>query len=154
MLRFIIFLVINFGALALGSVLMGSTPAENRWYQSLQIAPWTPPGWFFGFAWTTIMICFSIFMWKASFWFSKSELSILYILFAIQFILNVIWNPIFFHWHKTGIALVTIVSLTLLIAWFTFKGIKNMGAWGILMLPYQIWLIVACTLNGYVYANN
>lgn len=65
-LKIIIFLVINFAALGIGSIFTGSgVPSE--WYQSLIKAPWTPPGWMFGAAWTSIMICFSIFMafaWK------------------------------------------------------------------------------------------
>jgi tryptophan-rich sensory protein len=58
----ILFLVLNFAALGIGSFLMGSSPVENSWYQSLNLAPWTPPGWVFGAAWTTIMTLFSIYM--------------------------------------------------------------------------------------------
>ena len=59
---FILFLLLNFGALALGSILMGGSPMENTWYQNLPKAPWTPPGYVFGVAWSSIMICFSLFM--------------------------------------------------------------------------------------------
>lgn len=59
--RLILFLALNFGALALGGIFAGQG-AVSDWYDGLQKAPWTPPGWVFGFAWTTIMICFSIFM--------------------------------------------------------------------------------------------
>lgn len=41
---------------------MGGSPADNDWYTSLNKAPWTPPGWVFGFAWTTIMILYSIYL--------------------------------------------------------------------------------------------
>jgi hypothetical protein len=47
MLRLILFLIINFGALGIGGLLLGN-PATNEWYQSLNKAPWTPPGWVFG----------------------------------------------------------------------------------------------------------
>jgi len=55
------FLVLNFGALGIGVLLMNNGP-QDAWYAALNKAPWTPPGWFFGVAWNTIMICFSIYM--------------------------------------------------------------------------------------------
>lgn len=62
--RLILFLILNFGALALGG-LFTNNGVNSEWYTNLNKAPWTPPGWVFGFAWTTIMICFSIYMAKA-----------------------------------------------------------------------------------------
>ena len=59
--RLILFLTLNFGALALGGIFAGQG-AVSDWYEALNKAPWTPPGWVFGFAWTTIMICYSLFM--------------------------------------------------------------------------------------------
>ena len=35
---------------------------QTEWYLNLNKAHWTPPGWVFGAAWTTIMICFSIYL--------------------------------------------------------------------------------------------
>ena len=57
----LLFLMINFGGLAIGSWLMDNGPMTD-WYINLNQAPWSPPGWVFGAAWTTIMICFSIYM--------------------------------------------------------------------------------------------
>lgn len=150
MTRLIVFFIVNFLALGLGSYLMGSTPVENSWYQGINKAPWTPPGWVFGFAWTTIMICYSIFMWKAT----SSTSAILYAAFTLQFILNVMWNPVFFRWHMLGMSMVIICCLALLVLWFTYWGFRNTGVWGILMLPYILWLLIAVSLNGYAYANN
>ena len=59
-LRAAIFLVINFAALGLGGLFTRSgVPSE--WYQDLDKAPWAPPGWVFGAAWTLIMLCFSVY---------------------------------------------------------------------------------------------
>jgi len=57
----VLFLLINFSALGIGTWLMNSGPTSN-WYLTLNKAPWTPPGWVFGVAWTTIMVCFSIYL--------------------------------------------------------------------------------------------
>ncbi len=153
MARLILFLLINFGALWIGGIIMGD-PQTNEWYQALNKAPWTPPGWVFGAAWTTIMLCFSIFLWQASKLFTVRDFSPFYILYGLQVILNVIWNPVFFRWHMMGLGLVIIALLTLLIAWFTYWGFKNLKAWGLLMLPYIIWMCIATSLNAYAYMNN
>jgi tryptophan-rich sensory protein len=60
-IRLVIFLFLNFGALAIGVTLMGDG-ASSDWYLQLNKAPWTPPGWSFGVAWTVIMIGFAIYM--------------------------------------------------------------------------------------------
>lgn len=153
MIRFIIFLIINFGALGIGGLLLGN-PQTNEWYISLNKAPWTPPGWVFGAAWFSIMLCYSVFMWKAS---SVTDMRVypgLYIMFAIQFVLNVMWNPIFFRWHFMGLGAFVIIALLMVVAWFTWWGFKNLGAWGLLMLPYAIWLCIAASLNVYAYLFN
>lgn len=59
-LRFVVFLAINFGALAIGGLFTGKG-IPSDWYQNLDKAPWTPPGWIFKAAWTTIMIFFSVY---------------------------------------------------------------------------------------------
>jgi len=48
-IRLFLFLLINFAALALGG-LATSDGVVSLWYQNLNQAPWTPPGWVFGAA--------------------------------------------------------------------------------------------------------
>lgn len=145
----LLFLVINFGALALGGMLQGEGPTSD-WYQSLNKAPWTPPGWFFGFAWTSIMICFSIFMARLY----QKEGHTIWGLFLLQFALNVMWNPLFFNWERMDLALIDIICLTLLVAYYLFTSRKKVGNSAWLVLPYFAWLVVATTLNLYALVNN
>ena len=51
MKRTLIFLLFNFIALGLGSWMMADGP-NSIWYEELSKAPWTPPGWMFGTAWS------------------------------------------------------------------------------------------------------
>lgn len=153
-MRLTVFFVINFAALGVGSILMGENPSTNEWYQSLQKAPWTPPGWVFGAAWSFIMFCFSLFMWRVSGKYTFDELKRFYTLFALQLVLNVSWNPVFFHYHFTNTALFIIIVLTLLVGWLLWWGIKNAGLAGILVSPYFIWLLIATSLNAYVVLHN
>lgn len=144
------FLIINFGALAIGSWLMNNGP-QTAWYQNLNQAPWTPPGWFFGVAWSTIMICFSVYM---AYLYKTSPNTKLKILFLIQFVLNVIWNYIFFNQHLITIGLVCIILLTLVIAKFLLDYKAELKAKSILILPYFIWLCIATSLNAYILIYN
>jgi translocator protein len=64
--RILIFLILNFSALIAGVSLYGEG-GNSEWYNNLTKAPWEPPGWVFGAAWTIIMICFAFYMsitWK------------------------------------------------------------------------------------------
>ena len=146
----VIFLVINFGALAIGSWLMDNGP-QTEWYINLNQAPWTPPGWVFGVAWTTIMLCFSLYM---AFLYKLKPTTKVVVLFTIQFVLNVIWNYVFFNQHFVGFGFIIILLLTCIVAIFTFLFKKQMGIKTLLILPYLIWLCIATSLNGYILLNN
>ena len=149
--RLIVFLIINFGALAIGGIFTGSG-VPSDWYQNINKAPWTPPGWMFGFAWTTIMICFSVFM--AYLWQFQDKRNMVAILFIIQLILNISWSMVFFRFHFVLLGLILILSLTFLIAVFFFKYLDTVKYWSLLVLPYLIWLLVASSLNMYIYLKN
>lgn len=146
----IIFLVINFSALGIGSWLMNNGPL-TEWYMSLNQAPWTPPGWAFGVAWTTIMICFSVYM---AYLYAKVPSVKLTFLFIIQFILNVIWNYIFFNQHLILFGLVIIICLTIVVAIFMITYKNDLKAKTLFILPYFIWLCIATSLNAYILLYN
>lgn len=145
------FFVANFGALGLGGFLMGGSPAQNKWYVALNKAPWTPPGWVFGFAWTLIMICFTIYMFRAV--QIKKSLNLVLTLFTAQWVLNVLWNPLFFYLHWPIVSLL-IISLLLLILLIILIKIKNHWQSNILVLPYILWIIIATSMNLYIVLYN
>lgn len=149
--RLILFLLLNFSALAIGG-LFTSGGVNSDWYRQLNKAPWTPPGWVFGFAWTLIMICFSIYMAYAL-GLTENKKALI-VLFALQWVLNVFWNPIFFKFHLANPALVVILLLTLLIGYLLFSNAKLLGSKSIFILPYFLWLLVATSLNAYISIKN
>lgn len=149
--RIIIFLALNFVALALGSFAT-KTGANSDWYLELNKAPWTPPGWFFGVAWTTIMICFAIYMAKAYTEIDKTKSLIG--LFGIQWVLNVVWNPVFFYFHNITLGLVIISALTIVIGLFVFNYKSTLKTYSLLIVPYFIWILIATSLNAYILINN
>ena len=146
----VLFLIINFGGLAIGSWLMNNGPL-TEWYISLSQAPWSPPGFVFGIAWTIIMICFSIYLGRL---FIKSYNPKLIVIFSIQFILNVSWNYIFFNQHLILFGLITIILLTALICYYFFELSQKIRHYKFLLLPYIIWLCIATSLNLYILIHN
>ena len=147
----ILFLTINFGGLAIGIWLMDGG-ATGGWYVGLNKAPWTPPGWVFGAAWTFIMLCFS---WYLTELFDNRNSKFLWALYGFQFILNVSWNWFFFNQHmvKAGFLVITLLTIVMIYYFITFRNDRIKYA-KYLLLPYIIWLCIATSLNGYVLFNN
>lgn len=145
-----VFLILNFAALGLGILLMGNGPT-SAWYTSLSQAPWTPPNWLFGTAWSVIMLCFSFYM---AILYLKHPTNKVITLFIIQFILNVAWNFVFFNQHMIALGLGTIIALTFIITAILVTYFKLMKAYNLLILPYFIWICIATSLNLYILIHN
>ena len=152
-LVFFIFLLINFGGLYLGGILMGGSPGGNAWYINLEKAPWTPPGYVFGIAWTCIMILFSIYCTLSISAILNSRK--IQGLFLLQWVLNIAWNPIFFNFHFVIIGLILLLFLfsTLLIINKHLVHEKKSVRF-LLIAPYLLWLCIAISLNAYVVFAN
>lgn len=149
--RIILFLILNFAALGIGGFFTGDG-VVSEWYMTMNKAPWTPLGWVFGAAWTTIMICFSVYM--AHLWTKVGNKNLIIGLYATQWILNTAWNPTFFYFKQVGLGLVVIVLLTLLVSYFLFRFWKTMRWYSVLILPYFVWMLIATSLNAYAFLYN
>ncbi len=148
---FLIFSILNFGGLALGNLFMNNGPTST-WYTNLNKAPWTPPGWVFGVAWTIIMVCFSYYL-ALQFNAAKS-LQKLVIFFGLEFLLNVSWNYIFFNQHMVFLGLVNLILLTALLFYYFFKLSNQIKKSRALLIPYMVWLCIATSLNFYIFLYN
>ncbi len=147
---FFVFLILNFGALGLGSWLMNNGP-KSLWYADLNKAPWTPDGWVFGAAWFTIMFCFSIYM---TYLYLERPSKQVITLFGIQLLINTSWNYLFFNQHLITIGLINIVMLLILITTFLVTYYKDLKIKSMLIVPYFLWLIIATSLNLYIFIYN
>ncbi|MFN3342715.1 MAG: TspO/MBR family protein [Flavobacteriales bacterium] len=149
----IVFLALNFFALFIGG--FATSKGVREWYPSLQIAPWTPPGWFFGFAWTTIMVLLSIACAKViprEKLFSLNEPIVRW--YWIQLVLNIAWNYCFFWMRNPTLGLVelSLFYAALVVMSFYFAQTWKPSIW--LLLPYLTWGLVALSLNAYIWAKN
>lgn len=149
--RILLFLLLNFGALAIGGLATG-TGVQSDWYLNLNKAPWTPPGWVFGAAWTTIMVCFSLYM--AYLWPKVELKNTLILLYGLQLLLNVAWNPTFFSLQAVLPALILILLLTALVTYFLLTYWSILKEKSLLIAPYALWLCIATSLNIFVLVHN
>jgi tryptophan-rich sensory protein len=145
------FIILNFGALAIGGSFTADGVASD-WYQNLSKAPWTPPGWVFGAAWTFLMMCYSIYLAFAHEQFQNKRL--FWAVYLLQWVLNVAWNPLFFKYHWIVLALMDLLGLTAVVYFslVRFIPLRSWKAW--LLLPYALWVLIATSLNAYVFLNN
>ena len=149
--KVVLFLILNFSALAIGGTFTGKG-VPSSWYQNLNKAPWTPPGWVFGTVWTIIMICFAIYM--AYLVTSSVDRKKVISLFIAQWVLNMAWNPVFFYYQNVLLGLITISLLTLIIAYLLFNFRKELKVKSLFLTPYFIWLLIATSLNYYIFIYN
>jgi benzodiazapine receptor len=98
------------------------------------------------------MICFSFYM--AYLWGDAKNIKLLGGLFALQWILNASWNPVFFYFREVGFGLAIISALTLLVGFFLFFYWSDLRLKSLLVAPYLIWLMIATSLNAYILINN
>jgi tryptophan-rich sensory protein len=149
-LTFIFFLGLNFGALFLGNVLMNNG-ATSDWYLNLNKAPWTPAGWVFGAAWTSVMLFFSVYM---TFLYQNLKTQKVILLYSLHLLFNISWNFIFMNKHMIILGLIDITLLTILMFYFLIAYNKILNNMRFFVLPYCIWLLIATSLNLFILINN
>ncbi len=129
------------------SGVMSNSGNRNHWYSGLAKPELMPPGWAFGVIWTLLyaLIGFAVAMILDARGAKGRPLALL--LFALQFLLNLAWSPVFFAMHQAHFAvlLLLIIIVTAVATTFAFAQIRVRAAW--LMVPYLAWLCVASALS-------
>lgn len=120
---------------------------ENRWFAELVKPAAQPPGWVFGFAWTILYLMIGLAFAMILHARGARQRGLAIGLFLGQYILNLLWSPIFFGRHEVTTAFYLIVVIFLLATATTlvFGRIRKAAAW--LMVPYLVWLSFASILN-------
>lgn len=146
-------LVLVFAVAALGGT---STSGSLRdWYDDLDKAPWNPPSWVFGPAWTALYIAMAVAAWLvARTGLGQREVQLALTLYAAQLVLNLAWSALFFGARAPGWALVDIVALVVLVVATTIAFWRIETAAGWLLVPYLAWLAFATSLNAWIVVKN
>ena len=135
---------------ALGGV--ATSRSVGDWYDSLERAPWNPPSWVFGPAWTVLYLLMAVAAWLvAREGLGDSAVQLALTLYAIQLVLNLSWSVlVFFGLRRPGVGLVVIVALfiAVLATAIAFSAVSPTAAW--LLAPYLLWVAFAASLNAWI----
>ncbi len=135
-------LLLSFSAASLGALFL---PGE--WYASLKKPSWNPPAWIFGPVWTALYAMMAVAAWRVWRCGGMAAQRRPLTLFLVQLALNAAWTPLFFGWHRPGLAFAEIVLLWVAIAatLLAFRPASRTAAW--LLAPYLAWVSFAGVLN-------
>lgn len=149
------FVASGFAAGGLGAAFSPAfSDAGAVWYAGLTKPPWTPPDRWFGPVWTFLYLTMGVAVWIV--WgerYHRGRNSAL-LAFAVQFLLNALWAPLFFGVRNVGLGLLISIALWLSLAWTVreFAGVRAVAA--SLMLPYLAWISFALALNLVIWRRN
>lgn len=134
-----------------GGLVIGYLTRPGEWYAQLVKPAFTPPGWVFGPAWTTLYILIAIAGWRT---WRRDRAGTPMKLWCTQIALNFLWSPVFFATQQIGLALVIALSMLVSILAFIVASwrVDRVAAW--LFAPYAAWVGFASILNASILALN
>jgi len=146
-LGIILVLIYAFGS----GVWVSSSPG---WYASLNRPPWQPPDFIFGLIWPYNFIMLGVAAFNVAQSLNRIQTISWLTLFALSITAALIWAYQFYVPHNltfAAIALGVAALLTIPVLYLTFKASLLVG---ILLIPYQLWVVIATTLAwGYSTRN-
>jgi tryptophan-rich sensory protein len=124
------------------------------WYSSLVRPPWQPPDFVFGIIWPYNFVMLGIAAFNVARSLDRNQTLIWLGFFAASVAAALTWAYQFYVPHNLSIAAIALVVaalLTIPVLYLTFKASLLIG---FLLLPYQVWVIIASTLAwGYSTRN-
>ena len=141
-------IVVSVSAVMAVAAAGGSLTDVGPWYKALKKPIWNPPDWAFGLIWTTVYILVAVaavLVWRNA-QTTQDQIMILG-LFAINAVLGILWNFIFFKLKRPDWAVFEIAlfwaSIACLVAFFWRLSPLS----SLLLLPYFTWVSIASLLN-------
>ena len=146
--------LVGWVALCFSAAGTGILVSTGGWYAALQKPSWSPPAWIFGPVWTVLyamMAAAALTVWREGGWAERWRTLAL---FVLQLLLNALWTPLFFGWHRPGLAFLEILLLWLVLAAtvHSFWLVKKKAA--LLLVPYFLWVTFAAALNFSIWQLN
>ena len=119
----------------------------DNWYRSLNAPSWQPPDFIFGIIWpynfTVLGIVAVNVAQKLSAGWVISYLSI----FAISVVCALVWAYQFYRPHNLSTASIALTMVAILTVPLLIIAIKASVGVGLLLMPYQLWVITAASLS-------
>jgi tryptophan-rich sensory protein len=137
---------------AIGSGLWVNT--GDGFYRSLKRPFWQPPDFVFGLAWPynfLVLIIAGILVANNA----NSFFRVLYtVLFAFSVVTALLWAYSFYIQHNLILAAISLAVTALLTIPMVAIAFQTKAWFGLILIPYQLWLIVATSLSiGYQVLN-
>jgi len=127
---------------------------DTVWFESLTKPAIFPPPAAFGIVWSImyVMIGFALALVISSWGAYGRGLAV--VLFAVHFVFNIAWTPVFFGMQNMvgGLVVLGLAIASLLPVLFMFFRVRRLAAY--LMVPYFGWLCFATALNYQFIAEN
>lgn len=135
-----------------GCLLLGVLPAriwtaDSSWFQQLIKPAIYPPSAAFGIVWPIlfVMMGFALAL-VGSAWGARGR-GLAIAIFAVQFLVNLAWTPVFFGAHRLtgGLVVLAVLDLLVILTTILFWRVRKLA--GVLLLPYLAWVLFATALN-------
>ncbi|MBN2128913.1 MAG: tryptophan-rich sensory protein [Sedimentisphaerales bacterium] len=153
-MKLVVACAVSFGAALAGSLLAAGSDVSG-WYDNLEKPFFTPPGWLFGPVWTVLYLSMGVaafLVWRRG--LQSRAVQIALVWFLAQLVLNALWTPVFFGFHRLGWSVVVILSLWLAILG-TIRHFRRVSKGASLLLcPYLLWVSFAAVLNVSIWLLN
>lgn len=120
---------------------------NSGWYQSLKKPTWQPPDIVFGLIWpyNFIMLGISGFIVVRD---ASNSRSILFLVFlALSVVAALAWSYFFYQPHDFTLASISLGLAALFTVPLLFLTLQTNALVGILLIPYQGWLMIATFLS-------
>jgi translocator protein len=126
----------------------------NPWFDALIKPAIMPPGWLFGVAWSILYVMLGLALAMILNARGNRYRGYAVALFAVAFVLNLAWSPLFFAAHQVVAAFVLLLFMLIfaILTTIAFGQVRTAAAW--LMVPYLMWLCFAGILNWQVHELN
>lgn len=170
---------VGIAELAGGAGALFTMPAiESGWYAALEKPMLIPPSWVFGPVWITLYFLLGVSLyivwtknWKVEnplldkthrswnkiserLWRGDWQKQNVIAIFAMNYLLNILWPAVFFGLKNPGLAFFVILALWASIVYLiaNFYRVSKLSAW--LLLPYLAWVSFAVYLNFSIWILN
>ena len=130
---------------AIGSGLWVNT--GDNWYRSLNSPSWQPPDFVFGLIWPYNFIVLGIASVMLTTRVSTRTNIIFLTFFSLSVISALIWAYQFYRPHNLSVAAIALAITAIFTIPMTVILFKASIPLGILVLPYQAWVITAAILS-------
>lgn len=126
---------------------LAQSGADNPWFAVLDKPAAFPPPVTFGIAWTILYVLMGFALALVLAARGASGRGAAFVLFVLQFLVNLAWSPMFFALHRmsTALLLIGLMDVLVLITIALFWRVRPKA--GLLLLPYLAWILFATYLN-------